>query len=329
MRVLFRRNISHVLKIVWNNPTHREALKIEAKNVDKFVRFVNLMINDVTYLMDESFSELMQIHEIQVEMKDQAAWQSRTQEYRREREGTLRSLERQASSYTTLSRSTVELLKVFTAETKAPFMMPEIVDRLAAMLDHNLVALIGPKYQELKVQDPEKLRFDPKALLSDIIQVFLNLSDQPDFIRAVANDGRSFSRTVFERAAQKALSIPIKSAAEVEQLMVFVAKVEEAKLTMEADDEDLGEIPDEFLDPLMATLMRDPVQLPSSRAIVDRSTIKSHLLSDRTDPFNRSPLKIEDVIPDLELKARIDTFIIERRRVKNSGGEHDAEMAGE
>lgn len=47
----------------------------------------------------------------------------------------------------------------------------------------------------------------------------------------------------------------------------------------------------------MATLMRDPVMLPSSKAILDRSTIKSHLLSDSKDPFNRSPLTIEDVIP--------------------------------
>ncbi|KAH0586206.1 hypothetical protein H2248_007462 [Termitomyces sp. 'cryptogamus'] len=241
-----RRNISYILKVIWNNPTHRKALSIEAKNVDKFVRFINLMMNDVTYLMNESFTELTQIHEIQVEMKDQGTWNSRTQEYRREREGMLRSLERQASSYTTLSRSTVELLKVFTAETKAPFMVPEIVDRLAAMLDYNLVALAGPKYQELKVQDPEKLKFDPKALLSDIIQVFLNLSDQPDFIRAVAGDARSFSREVFEKAADVAFRVNLKSSAEIEQLMTFVANVEEAKLALEADDDDLGEIPDEF-----------------------------------------------------------------------------------
>lgn len=203
-------------------------------------------MNDVTYLMNESFSELTQIHEIQMEMKDQETWITKTQEYRRERESTLRSLERQASSYTTLSRSTVELLKVFTAETKAPFMVPEIVDRLAAMLDYNLVALVGPKYQELKVQDPEKLKFDPKALLSDIIQVFLNLSNQPDFISAVAGDARSFSREVFEKAADVALRVNLKSSTDIEQLMAFVHRVEEMKLALEADDEDLGEIPDEF-----------------------------------------------------------------------------------
>ena len=47
----------------------------------------------------------------------------------------------------------------------------------------------------------------------------------------------------------------------------------------------------------MFTVMRDPVCLPSSKTILDRATIKSHLLSDSKDPFNRAPLTIEEVIP--------------------------------
>ncbi|CAK5270237.1 unnamed protein product [Mycena citricolor] len=308
-----RRNIAHILKVVWDNPAHRQALNDEAaSNVDKFVKFVNLMINDVTYLMDESLGELSQIHTIQQEMRDQATWNAQPQQQRRERENTLRTLERHAGGYISLGRSTVELLKVFTSETKAPFMMPEIVDRLAAMLDYNLHALVGPKYQDLQVQDPQKLRFNPKALLSDILQVFLNLSDQDAFVKAVANDGRSYSAELFERAATTALRRTLKTEQEVAQLRAFVAKVEVCRLNMEAE-EDLGEVPDEFLDPLMFTVMRDPVILPSSRAVIDRSTIKSHLLSDSKDPFNRVALSIEDVIPDAVLKARIDKFLVERR----------------
>lgn len=82
----------------------------------------------------------------------------------------------------------------------------------------------------------------------------------------------------------------------------------------------------------MFTVMRDPVILPSSKVTIDRSTIKSHLLSDAKDPFNRSPLSIEEVVPseriilhyetrsdfgisltDTELKAQIDAFLAERR----------------
>jgi ubiquitin conjugation factor E4 B len=43
--------------------------------------------------------------------------------------------------------------------------------------------------------------------------------------------------------------------------------------------------------------MEDPVILPSSNVTIDRATIRSHLLSDPNDPFNRAPLKIEDVKP--------------------------------
>lgn len=80
------------------------------------------MINDVTYLLDESLSELAKIHEIQTEMKDRAAYEAQTPQYRREREGTLRQLERHASGYVQLGNSTVDLLKIFTGETKSPFM---------------------------------------------------------------------------------------------------------------------------------------------------------------------------------------------------------------
>lgn len=69
--------------------------------------------------------------------------------------------------------------------------------------------------------------------------------------------------------------------------------------------------------------MDDPVILPASKTVIDRATIRSHLLSDSTDPFNRSPLKIEDVIPDTELNRRIQAFKAEAkaRRLGTGGAE--------
>jgi hypothetical protein len=58
----------------------------------------------------------------------------------------------------------------------------------------------------------------------------------------------------------------------------------------------------------MATLMKEPVILPTSKTTVDLSTIKQHFLSDATDPFNRMPLKIEDVIPGLSSLSAHSTF---------------------
>jgi len=204
------------------------------------------MINDVTYLMDESLSELAQIYNIQQEMANREAWSALPLQQRREREGLLHSLERQATSYTQLGNSTVDMLKIFTAETKEPFMMPEIVNKLAAMLDYNLDALVGPRCNDLRVDNKDKYHFNPRQLLSDVVQVYLNLGDQDAFIRGVAEDGRSYKKELFEHAASICSKNNLKSPAEVEQLRSLVVKVEEMKATLEAED-DLGDIPDEFL----------------------------------------------------------------------------------
>lgn len=43
----------------------------------------------------------------------------------------------------------------------------------------------------------------------------------------------------------------------------------------------------EFLDPIMADLMTDPVRLPTSNTVMDRRNIERHLMSEPSDPFNR------------------------------------------
>ena len=53
------------------------------------------------------------------------------------------------------------------------------------------------------------------------------------------------------------------------------------------------EAPDEFYDPIMGTLMTDPVRLPTSGTVVDRTTIARQLLATPIDPFNRPPLTLD------------------------------------
>ncbi|KAG2245076.1 hypothetical protein Bca52824_093060 [Brassica carinata] len=69
------------------------------------------------------------------------------------------------------------------------------------------------------------------------------------------------------------------------------------------------------------TLMRDPVILPSSKTTVDRAIIQRHLLSDNHDPFNRAHLTSDMLIPDVELKARIDEFVRSHQSKKRASGE--------
>lgn len=312
-----RYNISHIMKTIWNHPAHRKKLREESQNSETFTRFVNMLMSDVTYLMDESLSKLTEIHQIQTEMSNQAAWEAQTPQHRQEREGSLPSLERQAQSYVALGKETVHMLKYMTAEVIQPFLVNEIVDRLAAMLDYNLVQLVGPKCTELKVANPEKYHFEPRRLLSEIIDVYLNLNSDT-FVEAVARDGRSYKKEYFSKAASILQKHGLKSIDEIHALEKFVNRVEIAIQSGVEEEEELGEVPDEFLDPIFFTLMEDPVLLPTSSVIVDKSTIRAHLLGDTRDPFNRAPLTMDMVQPATELKAKIAEWKAEQKSKKNS-----------
>lgn len=78
----------------------------------------------------------------------------------------------------------------------------------------------------------------------------------------------------------------------------------------------IKDAPDDFVDPIMSTLMRDPVILPSSRQVIDRPNILRHLMTDPRDPINRAPLQASELIPATELKERIHRWISERRAAR-------------
>jgi ubiquitin conjugation factor E4 B len=288
-----RHQIAKILKLIWETKEHREAFKAETDRED-FVRFVNYLLNDTTFLLDESLSKLKLIHDIQVEMADKETWDAQPEEARKDREKLFRQSEGQATSFLIYTYEVLHLIKTLTAEAPQPFLMGEIVDRLAASLDFNLNVLAGPRCQELKVQDREKYRFRPRELLGDIVQIILNLADKDAYMVATAKDGRSYSKNLFDNAIRISLRAGLKTDVQLNVLRKMVTKIEALKAA-EAEEEEMGETPDEYLDPLTAEIMVDPVILPASQTIIDFNTIKQHLLTTAQDPFNRTPLKLEDI----------------------------------
>ena len=310
-----RAHLCKVFEVIWPTPAHKKRIHEESKK-SQFITFINRMMNDVTYLLDDALEKLQELHGKQQLMDNPAEWQQLTGDQQQEATGHARGLEEQVGWMLQYGHQFLDMLIKFPEETKDAFMEPEIVDRLAAMLDFNLDLLVGPRCQELKVKEPKKVGFNPRHLLQQILSVYLNLAARKEFVKAIAKDGRSYSREIFSKAASIAGRHMLKSPAEIEVLGSLVSNVEETRQLEQEEDEDLGEIPDEFTDPLMATLMTDPVRLPSSKAVMDRSTIKAHLLSDSSDPFNRQPLKIDDVVPVDDLREQIEAFVAERRRIK-------------
>lgn len=284
-------------------------------NVEFFVQFVNMLLNDVTFVLDESLTGLTQIHDITKELRDQVA--GMTEEEKQQKEEALEAAKGKAKSYMQLTTESLAMLKLFTDALADAFTMPEIVQRLADMLDYNLDSLTGSKSNNLKVENAQHdYKFDPVSLLGDIMSVYLNLSTKPSFYQAVARDGRSYKPANLDRAAAIMARKAAKSSQELARWNKLCENIAAAKEEEEAEEEDLGEIPDEYMDPIMGTLMKDPVTLPTSKNVVDRSTIRQVLLSDPLDPFNRAPLKIEDVVSNDALREEIQAWIAEKKGKK-------------
>jgi ubiquitin conjugation factor E4 B len=297
-----------LLKLLSFDPSGFDLKELErALDDSTFVRFINLCVSDSTYLLDESLSKLSEIREKQMQTTPLTA----------EEQKSLAQTERQCQSLLSLGSESLTFLARLTAAIPSAFVRSEILDRLTAMLNFNLVLLAGPRCSKLKVNNPGKYNFNPRALLSSLIEIYLSFLGNESFIRSVGGDERSFSPELFENC----VGIMKRTGMSTDVIESFTKLSEKIMICgggpgkKEASEElDTENVPEEYLDPILFNLMVDPVRLPASHMIVDRATIQAHLLNDPHDPFNRQPLSIEEVEPMAELKNEIEKFIKSQKK---------------
>lgn len=304
-----RYNIACLLKYLWKTPAHKAAFVRIAADRTSFVKFAHGLMNHINGLVTDALISLPEIKVLQEEMQDVAAWMALDESVREQKQSLLADKERTVTSSLQLANETIHMMSYLTSEIQAPFVeMPELEDRLVSMLSSVLVKLAGPRGLELKVSNPEQYKFRPKTMLKEIVETLLHFAHYTSFQQAVAANGY-YDGPVFRKCASILERTRLVPPDAIAQYAVFVTQVADAAASVSSLEETLGEIPDEFLDPLMCTLMKDPVKLPTSGYSMDRSTITQHLLNDQSDPFTRAPLTIDELQPNVELKAAIEAWI--------------------
>merc|ERR1712058_172211 len=69
-----RYHISIIIKSMWDSAVHKMAIISESHNGKNFIKFINMMMNDTTFLLDESLDALKRIHDVQDVMSDPGKW---------------------------------------------------------------------------------------------------------------------------------------------------------------------------------------------------------------------------------------------------------------
>lgn len=309
-----RYNIACLLKYLWKQPGHKRAFLRISEDRVSFVKFAHGLMNHINGLVTDALISLPEIKLLQEEMQDVARWMALEESVREQKKSLLADKERTVTSSLQLANETIHMMSYLTSEIQEPFVkMPELEDRLVSMLNSVLVKLAGPRGLELKVNNPEQYKFRPKEMLREIVETLLHFAHYPSFQQAVATNGY-YDAQVFNKCASILERTKLLPAESIALYQVFVSQVAEAAQSLSNLDETLGEIPDEFLDPLMFTLMKDPVILPTSGYTMDRSTITQHLLNDQSDPFTRAPLTAEQLTPNVVLKATIEQWIHDQQQ---------------
>jgi len=107
-----------------------------------------------------------------------------------------------------------------------------------------------------------------------------------------------------------------------EIIEVFNVLIEKEKEENECEED----IPEEFLDPLLNSLIKEPILIPKQEQFFDRSSIMGHLMISKTNPYNREPLSVSELeefnnLADnkdklYKFKQKLDTYLIDKKMAK-------------
>ncbi|ELP93805.1 ubiquitination factor E4, putative [Entamoeba invadens IP1] len=316
-KINWRRLIQNCFIKLWKYTTYQQnIIKIFDSNDQRvFPAFVQHIVSDTNLMLEDSLLKLADIKNVEDKRADKVDWERMSEEGRND---LLRSADengRQVKNLFSLAESSFQFLKLVIEKTQVPFLDPLVINDVAACFNYFLSCIVGERSGEYKVSNLEQYNFHPKTLLNFFFDIFLYLGRHDNFIAAICEDTRSFKERTFEAALASIEYIQSRSPSELKEFRQLVEKIKgySSKDIYAIVEEKMGlDIPEEFCDTIMGTLMKDPVELPNSHVIVDRTTIVKHLMNSKEDPYDRTPLELSMVIPLPELKKKIDTFVKEQ-----------------
>ncbi|XP_026688344.1 ubiquitin conjugation factor E4 A, partial [Diaphorina citri] len=156
----YRRPMYAIMRFLWSLDEHRRQFvrlaRVAEENMHSdrpplFLRFVNLLMNDAVFLLDEALSNMAQIRTMQT-AQENGEWAALPPREQAQNQGFLQHIGMMARFDNILGNETIHTLEYLTSEIRSIFCHSTMVDRIAAMLNYFLFHLVGPKMRNFKVK---------------------------------------------------------------------------------------------------------------------------------------------------------------------------------
>ena len=285
--------------------------KLNKENPDLLLKFGMLYVADLSFLFDESLQRMGQIKSFQSNQTGQNSYEA----FLDGQSSLMVNLET-VFSYLFVFQKYYEMGSWLTQFPVEFLLSSELRDLYTSNLNYTrhilLKSFATSSLNNQPIYQRNNENFHPMILLKFVLKIYLNLYRRNGFLESVVSDARSFDIKEFLLIPDTCQKNKLLNNEGLEEWKILIKKLEQKAQEKEQADklflESVGEIPEEFMDPLVNEVMKDPVMLPSSKMIVDRTTIIKYMLNDPIDPFNRSPLTKDMLVPVPELKEKIQEF---------------------
>lgn len=179
-------------------------------------------------------------------------------------------------------------------------------DKLALVLGFKLQTFVSKDGNRLEIHESETI-FKPIDHLKQIFDVVYSLCEKSAFQKAIAQEERFLKTEYLEKMVTILIKNNLILANEHDVIIAFKSKIELMRKPCDEDED----IPDDLLDPIMGSLIENPVLLPNTDTFIDQDVILRHLLTSSDNPFTRDPLsktQLEEYNARPEIQVRIGLF---------------------
>ena len=124
-----RYQIGEMCEYLWKVEPHRIAWsELAIRDPAFYMRFLNMLINDAVWLLDESMQKLPEVREYDQDSSDVDAWSRRPATERAERERANAQTTRGLKNDLILAKVHVGMMEYTSRDIAAPFLLPEMVE---------------------------------------------------------------------------------------------------------------------------------------------------------------------------------------------------------
>ena len=277
-------------------------------------QMISLLLGDVSYLSDEVIQKLIAIKKYEDLMDDKEIWNSKNNEERKREINTFNENEEMLKIECRLLNHFLGFMTLICSCLQKYFIKEKKAERLATLLNYCLNEFIS-KSSQLKVKNRKDYDFKPSYIMESLIKIYSYFANYEEFTKLIVKEESFYKYDNFLKAIKvKNGYYKVKvdfNTSEIFDNLVY-NKINKAKENIDKNTINYDDAPDEFKDPLLFEIMDDPMILPTSHMNVDRKFIEEYLLVNPIDPFNRNPLTKEELIPNVELKKKIDQYKLQK-----------------